>query len=79
MIKVYFDFVDIAHARQLMQASLLSLKRNFDFVEDTLVNYVFLSRDSAIQTRLMAFAAPSVRQNKKKTLFFCSVLAYLYL
>ena len=32
---VTFDFVDIAHARQLMQASLLSLKRNFGFAEDT--------------------------------------------
>ena len=57
----------------------LVVHRIFGFAENTLVNYVFLSRDSAIQTRLMAFAAPSVRQNKKKTLFFCSVLAYLYL
>lgn len=35
---------------------------NFGFAEGTFANYVFLPRDSAIQVKLMAFTAPSVRK-----------------
>jgi hypothetical protein len=72
-----FGCADIAHARQSMQASLLSLKRNIDFIESTSVNYVFLCHDSAKRASTMALAAPSVRQNKEKLrfLWFCARLS----
>ena len=61
----------------LQNLVFLSLIRNFGFAESTSVNYVFLFHDSAIQVYLMAFAAPSVRQNKEKQAFlwFCARLS----
>jgi hypothetical protein len=51
-------------------------KTQSGFAEDTHVGFADLYRDSAIQTSLMALAAPSVRKNSNK---FGFLLTYSYL
>ena len=73
----FFDFVDIVHARQSMQASLLSLKRNINFVD---IAHARQSMQASLLSlkHYFGFAEiTSARQSKIKTSFsfvLCSLI-----